>query len=160
MSNDEYLRPTPVIITSNSYVWNLCPSTKGAILTRLVHFNDQLKTRLILENITKDLHPAWLNLFEDIYLNAEEKHSYSFCLPESDLYCEEKLDSRTLSPTQETTEKTTQTGLQYRPASPVSDFSDSPLPSPSSFSIDSEDSPFEVTPKPKKVKKDNDVKLK
>ena len=61
MSNDEYLRPTPVIITSNTYVWNLCPSTKGANLTRLIHFYDQLKACPIIENVSKDLHPAWLN---------------------------------------------------------------------------------------------------
>ena len=52
MSNDEYFRPTPVIITSNTYIWNLCPSAKGAILPRLIHFYGGLKSCPLLENIT------------------------------------------------------------------------------------------------------------
>ena len=74
MSNDEYLRPTPVIFTSNNCVWNLCPIAKGAILTRLIHFYDEMKSCPLLENITKELHPVWLNIFADVFLNSEKKN--------------------------------------------------------------------------------------
>lgn len=57
MSSDEYLRPTPVIMTLNTYVWSLFPGSKNAILSRLIHLYDDLKACPLLKDVTKDLHP-------------------------------------------------------------------------------------------------------
>ena len=57
-------------------------------------------------------------------------------MPEQDLYCDETLEPNTPSNSPDATQQATQTGLQYRPASPVSDSLDSPLPSPTSLKED------------------------
>lgn len=60
---DDYLRPTPVMITSNTLIWNICPQSKDAIMARLVRFYNNLQESPFLEPISKDLHPNWLNQF-------------------------------------------------------------------------------------------------
>ncbi|KAF8789384.1 Initiator protein NS1 like protein [Argiope bruennichi] len=59
---DEYLRPTPVLITSNVDVWCQCPEAKDAILARCLKLYDNLKPCPFLKNVYKDLHPRWLSI--------------------------------------------------------------------------------------------------
>ncbi|KAF8789558.1 Retrovirus-related Pol polyprotein type-2 like protein [Argiope bruennichi] len=59
---DEYLRPTPVLITSNVDVWCQCPEAKDAILARCLKIYDNLKPCPFLKNVYKDLHPRWLGI--------------------------------------------------------------------------------------------------
>lgn len=153
MSSDEYLRPTPAIITSNTYIWNLCPGSKPAIMARLEHLYDNLKACPLLRNINKDPNPLWLNLSAQKYLTDEEKELYSFTPLQ--IKQESTVEDTTTSPSilqeESTQDAWTQTGLICREASPVSDFSnDSPIKSPKIFNIS--DSDDEIDPLSKKQK--------
>lgn len=130
MSSDEYLRPTPVIITSNTKIWALAPGSKAAITARLIHLYDNLKSCPFLQDVTKDLHPLWLNHLADKFLTHAEKEDFSFILPS--VSTPEVYDVEDDS-TYPTSDSFTQTGLQCREASPVSDFSLSPIPSPNTM---------------------------
>lgn len=69
-SGDEYLRPTPVIVTANHELWRTCPQAKTAILSRyLAHFTG-LRKADFLAKCQKDLHPGWIKLMCDKYINA------------------------------------------------------------------------------------------
>nr|QVW56858.1 MAG: nonstructural protein [Lanius cristatus parvoviridae sp.] len=62
-AHDTYLKPTPVIITTNNHVWSHCPSAKKAIKARCLRIYDNLKPCDFLKRIKKDLHPHWMSLF-------------------------------------------------------------------------------------------------
>lgn len=59
---DEYLRPTPVVITTNNYPWSNVPTAETAIRARCIAIYDNLKPADFLSAIDKDLSPMWLNL--------------------------------------------------------------------------------------------------
>ncbi|GFY09309.1 parvo_NS1 domain-containing protein [Trichonephila clavipes] len=59
---DEYLRPTPCMITTNMPVWIQCPTAEKAILARTLKYYKNLKACPFLKQVTKDLHPRWLGL--------------------------------------------------------------------------------------------------
>lgn len=58
----EFLRPTPVIITTNNPIWNQAPQSKDAIEARCLAIYDNLRSCPLLKNVTKDLHPNWINV--------------------------------------------------------------------------------------------------
>lgn len=60
-TGDEYLCPTPVIITTNNDVWCQAPSAKDAIITRTHTWYNNLKPCPFLKDVTKDLHPRWIS---------------------------------------------------------------------------------------------------
>lgn len=66
-SSDEYLRPTPVIITTNTDVWVMALSAKDAIISRCLAIYDKLKSAPMLKKVRKDLHPQWLSLLKIKY---------------------------------------------------------------------------------------------
>lgn len=76
---EQYLKPTPVIITSNNDVWAQCPSAKGALLTRCRAYYNNLKSAPFLARVRKDLHPMWLPL-----LYSKLKIDYAVPVPISD----------------------------------------------------------------------------
>ncbi|GBM13034.1 hypothetical protein AVEN_161223-1 [Araneus ventricosus] len=78
MTGDEYFRPTPVIITSNNYIWANSPGSREAILARCLHFYDDLKAFPLLKNCTKAQNPKWITIRADSYLREEEKFAFSF----------------------------------------------------------------------------------
>lgn len=61
-ASDEYLRPTPVLITTNNHVWASCPSAEKAIKARCIAIYDNLKACPLLKSVRKDLHPRWINI--------------------------------------------------------------------------------------------------
>lgn len=67
---DEYLRPTPIMITANGWIWNLAPGAKEAILARIFKIWSNLKPAPFLKNVKKDLHPMWIPLFLIEYARA------------------------------------------------------------------------------------------
>lgn len=83
-SSDEYQRPTSVIITSNTYIWDMWPGSNQANLVRVMNLCDKLKSCPLLKTIKKDLHPLWLNLVADKYLTNKEKEAFSFSLPNNE----------------------------------------------------------------------------
>lgn len=60
--SDEYLTPTPILITSNNDVWVQCPNAEEAIRARCLNIYDKLKPCPFLKLVRKDLHPRWLNI--------------------------------------------------------------------------------------------------
>lgn len=70
MKGDAYLKPTPVIITTNNDIWRMCPEAKSAITARCLRIYDQLQACDYLKDITKDLHPRWINLLAIKYAKA------------------------------------------------------------------------------------------
>ncbi|GBO16608.1 hypothetical protein AVEN_50382-1 [Araneus ventricosus] len=59
---DEYLRPTPVMITTNADVWCQCPAAQPAIQARCLKIFDKLEPCPFLKFVDKDLHPRWLGI--------------------------------------------------------------------------------------------------
>lgn len=59
---DQYLRPTPVIVTTNLPIWRNCPEAESAIRARCIAIYTHLKAAPFLAHVTKDLHPQWISL--------------------------------------------------------------------------------------------------
>lgn len=59
-TSDDYLRPTPIIVTTNNHLWSHCPTAECAIRARCLRIYDNLKAADCLKNVNKDLHPAWI----------------------------------------------------------------------------------------------------
>lgn len=59
-TSDDYLRPTPVIVTTNHHLWSHCPSAEEPIRARCYHIYDNLIAADCLKYVTKDLHPGWI----------------------------------------------------------------------------------------------------
>lgn len=74
---DEYLRPTPVIITSNNPVWSQCPNAEEAIRARVLRYYGNLKPCDFLKNVRKDLHPRWLPILSQRYARAASPVEWS-----------------------------------------------------------------------------------
>lgn len=68
---DEYLRPTPVVITTNYDVWRTCANAETAIRARCIHIYKELKAAPFLRRVRKDLHPGWISHFILNYLCKE-----------------------------------------------------------------------------------------
>lgn len=68
MKADGYLRPTPVIVTTNTPIWSYAPDQKGALMARCYTGYDNLKKMPFLKDVTKDLHPLWIKRVLDIQL--------------------------------------------------------------------------------------------
>lgn len=60
--SDEYLRPTPCLITSNNYIWHMASGSEKAIRARCIAIYDNLRAYDDLAKVKKDLHPRWLNI--------------------------------------------------------------------------------------------------
>nr|QVW56852.1 MAG: nonstructural protein [Emberiza spodocephala parvoviridae sp.] len=69
-NSDEYLRPTPVVITTNNDVWQSCPFSRKAIEVRCIRIYNNLKPCHLLKAIKKDLHPQWLSILAVKYAKA------------------------------------------------------------------------------------------
>lgn len=77
-SSDEYLRPTPVLITTNNDVWNFAISAKDAIKARCLAIYDNLKPCPMLKKVKRDLHPQWLSILRIKYApNASPVSDFS-----------------------------------------------------------------------------------
>jgi non-structural protein NS1 len=102
---DQYLRPCPVLITSNTYLWAMNPQAKGSVLARVYEGYIDLKPAPFLEKINRELHPLWLDraVSECIAIDygvAEEielpsiAELFSDCAP-IDLTCKESIGTQT-----------------------------------------------------------------
>lgn len=65
------LKETPVIITSNHPLWDLCPNAKEPILARLIAYYNNLKSFPLLAEVQNDLHPHWIKPFSEKYVDTE-----------------------------------------------------------------------------------------
>lgn len=74
-TSDEYLRPTPVIITTNNDIWSHCLSAETAIRARCLRIYDNLKPCDFLKRIKKDLNPLWMSIFAIRYARAASPQS-------------------------------------------------------------------------------------
>lgn len=57
---DQWLKPTPVIITSNTLLWQFNSQAKGPLLARCFPGYRNMTSCDFLKDATKDLHPLWL----------------------------------------------------------------------------------------------------
>jgi Parvovirus non-structural protein NS1 len=57
---DQFLRSTPVFVTSNTYLWAMSPQAKGPLMSRVYPGYIDLKPAPFLKDVTKELHPLWL----------------------------------------------------------------------------------------------------
>ena len=62
---DQYLKPTPVIITSNTLLWQFNSKAKGPLLSRCFKGYLNMKPCDFLAKITKELHPLWIDVAMD-----------------------------------------------------------------------------------------------
>lgn len=77
-SSDEYLRPTPVLITTNNHVWATCYQSEQAIRARCLRIYDNLKPCPLLKRVKRDLHPQWLSILAIKYApNASPVSDFS-----------------------------------------------------------------------------------
>lgn len=60
--DEQYMRPTPVIVTSNNHLWLSAPCAKEALLARCRAVYEDLQAAPMLKHVRKDLHPRWINL--------------------------------------------------------------------------------------------------
>lgn len=96
-SSDEYLRPTPVLITSNVPVWNMCSGAEQAIRVRCKRIYDNLKPCPFLKYVRKDLHPGWLTLL--LIRHAKEAAPVSDISDDDECRTSPAIDSADLEPT-------------------------------------------------------------
>lgn len=81
--SDEYLRPTPVVITANYPIWNTCLRSESAIRARCIAIYDKLKSCDMLSHVKKDLHPMWLSILAIKYARAASPVSDFDDLPDT-----------------------------------------------------------------------------
>lgn len=113
--SDEYLRPTPVVITSNTPVWNMCVGAKEAIKVRCLSIYDKLKAAPMLKNVRKDLHPRWINL---LLMRHDDRKPMPVSPISSDDECSTSRAIDIVAPVL-TSEKQTQTEDQSTISTPV-----------------------------------------
>ena len=59
---DQFLEPTPVIVTSNTWMWSMNPAAERPLKARCISGYMELRSAPFLEQIKKELHPLWLDL--------------------------------------------------------------------------------------------------
>lgn len=64
---DQWLKPTPVIITSNTLLWQFNSQAKGPLLSRCFPGYRNMCACDFLKDSTKDLHPLWLKVAVETY---------------------------------------------------------------------------------------------
>lgn len=60
MKGDQFLKPTPVVITSNTLLWCMSPEAEGALRSRIYPGYENMASMPQLKNCKKDFHPLWL----------------------------------------------------------------------------------------------------
>lgn len=112
--SDEYLRPTPVMITTNNPVWINTPAAESAIRARCHTIYSGLKSADFLKYVRKDLHPDWVNLIFMRHCTVERPVS-----PFMDEECTSRAtDTVDLA---QTSEKQTQTEDLQTSSTPIAD---------------------------------------
>lgn len=69
MKNDDWLPPTPVLMTSNTDVWRYAQEEKTAVLNRCHYYQKLRACEFLKEEGKRILHPkTWISIYEDLGL--------------------------------------------------------------------------------------------
>lgn len=76
---DDWLQPTPVVITSNGPIWRYAKQEEQAIRARLVAY-ENLTAQDQLKSLTRDLHPfAWMYILKSMSVAPDSPLSTCWC---------------------------------------------------------------------------------